>query len=131
MKIFFKCCLMKNQFKNEWFVSDYYALTFSLVSIQYVILNQSSSIMVNLVPKCKYIVLTLYLFRGRRSSKNIANPLVAFNCQDLMMRAARKMLDARSQPSSNEMQILIRRNEIFSRFSRDSDDLKLFTLFYF
>ena len=110
MKASFMLYLIKTKCEDEKFapvfvmLTPYYKSYFNYLS--------TSSIMAKLVPNCKYLSLIMYLFRGRRSSRTDKNPLVAFDCRNLMTRAARIMMEARRSPSSEEMQILIRRDPI-------------------
>ena len=62
---------------------------------------------------CKYITLIFIIFRGKRYQREAEqNPLVAFNSQELMMKAARKMLICRPRSSSDEMLILVQRDNV-------------------
>ena len=115
MKVYCALYLNKNRCEGEGFVLMIYVLTsnyYSYYLIKYYPVY-TSSIIINKVHVCKYLVLIFVLFRGKRHERRAEqNPLVAFSCQEMMTRAARKMLDCRSIPSSDEMQLLIQRDQI-------------------
>ena len=59
-----------------------------------------------------YNILICFIFRGRMEMQNHEKTLVPFSSQFLMNKAARIMIQARSKPSSQEMQMLIPRGSI-------------------
>ena len=115
MKVYCARYLNKNRCEGEKFVLMIYMLTsnyYSCFLIKYCPVY-TSSIIINKVHSCKYLILIFILFRGKRQERRAEqNPLVAFSCQEMMTRAARKMLECRSIPSSDEMQILIQRDQV-------------------
>ena len=115
MKVYCALYLNRNRCEGEGLVLMIYVLIsnyYSCYLIKYCPVY-TSSIIDGIVPICKYLCLTFVLFRGKRQErKPEQNPLVAFSCQEMMTRAARKMMNARSGPSSDEMHILIRRDQV-------------------
>ena len=115
MKVYCAHYLIMNRCEGGKFVRMFYVLTSEFYSCSLIIfyLVQSSSIIIKPICNCKYIILIFFMFRGKRyQRKPEQNPLVAFNSQYLMTKAARKMLDCRSRSSSDEMHILVQRDNL-------------------
>ena len=112
MKAFSMLYLMRNRGFNEEFSYGIMLTSNCKINLKLSskLLAQMSSI-TNLLYNI-YDILICFIFRGRMEMQKQEQTLVAFSSQFLMNKAARIMLQARSQPSSQEMQMLIPRGPI-------------------